>query len=55
MIKSILEMSKREVVLEKIKLENQGLLSDSCWRLGEMIQALKLRRVGNVKFNVIRK
>lgn len=48
-MKSILEMSTREVELEKIKLQAQGLLSDSCFRLDEMIQALKLRRVQNVK------
>jgi len=42
-------MTKKEVELEKIKLQNQGLLSDSCWRLAEMIQALKLRKVQNAK------
>jgi len=49
MIKSILEMTEKEVELERIKLQAQGLLSDSAWRLGEMIQALKLREVSNVK------
>ena len=50
MEKSILVMNKREVELEKIKLQNKGLLSDSCFKLDEMIQALKLREVKNVKF-----
>ena len=50
MIKSILVMSRREVELEKIKLQAQGLLADSCFRLDEMLQALKLQEVSkNVK------
>jgi len=54
-MKSILEMSKREVELEKIKLQAQGLLSDSAWRLDEMIQALKMRRVQNARPSTISK
>ncbi len=50
MDKTILEMSDREVKLERIKLEVQGLLSDATWRMDEMIQALKLQEVTkNVK------
>lgn len=45
MEKSILVMSKKEVELEKIKLQNLGLLSDASWRMSEMIQALKLQEV----------
>ena len=44
-MKSILEMSKRDVELEKIKLQSQGLLADSCFKLDEMLQALKLQEV----------
>ena len=38
-------MSKREVEIEKIKLQSQGLLADSCFKLDEMLQALKLQEV----------
>ena len=50
MIKSILVMSKTEVELERIKLERLGLLEDSCWRLGEMIRALKQAKRGEQNY-----
>ena len=49
MTKSILIMTKREVELEKIRLQNQGLLSDACWRLDEMLRAIKMRGDKNVR------
>ena len=45
--KTILTMTKREVELERFKLEQQGLLADASWYLDKLIEETKKQRRAN--------
>jgi hypothetical protein len=49
MKKSILEMSSKEVQLERWELERAGLLADASWYLENLLEQFKIEEGQNAK------
>jgi hypothetical protein len=49
MTKSILEMTEREVQLERWELERAGLLADASWYLENLLKQFKIEESQNAK------